>query len=142
MRFVLDDSPGFIINRTNLKLSNYLTRKFKPYEITPEQWGVLNRLWFKDGISQKELSELTIKDQTTTTRILDKLEWKGLIKRQRSTLDRRLLLIYLTAEGRSLEDKLVPIVKGVLNEALKGFTPEEIQLIKSLLNRIYNNVGK
>ncbi len=142
MKYILDESLGFIINRTNQKLSNYLTRKFKPYDITPEQWGVLNRLWEKDGISQKEISEITIKDQTTLTRILDKLETKGLIKRQTSPDDRRSFLIFLTDAGRSIEDILVPIAYEALDDALQGLSGEEIKQLKVLLNKIFVNVDK
>lgn len=142
MKYILDESLGFIINRTNQKLSNYLTRKFKPYDITPEQWGVLNRLWEKDGISQKEISEITIKDQTTLTRILDKLETKGLIKRQTSPDDRRSFLIFLTDAGRSIEDILVPIAYEALDDALQGLSEEEIKQLKVLLNKIFVNVDK
>ncbi len=142
MKYITEESLGFIINRTNQKLSNYLTRSFKPYDVTPEQWGVLNRLWEKDGISQKEISEITIKDQTTLTRILDKLERKGLIKRQTSPDDRRVFLIFLTNEGRSLEDILVPIAYEVLDEALEGLAEEEIKQLKVLLNKIFMNIDK
>jgi len=127
---------------THRKLSNFLTRKFKPYDITPEQWGVLNRLWEKDGISQKEISLITIKDQTTLTRILDKLESKGLIKRQTSPDDRRSFLIFLTDAGRNLEDKLVPIASEALDEALQGLSEEEIKQLKVLLNKIFMNVDE
>lgn len=142
MKYIIEESLGFIISRTNQKLSNYLTRKFKPYDITPEQWGLLNRLWEKDGVSQKELSEISIKDQTTVTRILDKLERKGLIKRQTSPDDRRSFLIFLTDTGRSLENKLVPIAYEVLDEALQGLSEEEIKQMKLLLNKIFMNIEK
>lgn len=142
MKFIAEESIGFIISRTNQKLSNYLTRKFKQYDITPEQWAVLNRLWERDGVSQKEISEITIKDQTTLTRILDKLEGKGFIKRQTSPTDRRAFLIFLTDEGRNLEDILVPIAYEALDEALQGLRKEEINQLKVLLNKIFINVDK
>ncbi len=131
---------GFIISRTHQKLSNYLTRKFKPCDITPEQWEILNRLWQKDGISQKEISEITLKDQTTLTRILDKLEYKDLIKRQTSPNDRRVFLIFLTDKGRSLEDILVKIAYEVSGEVQHGLSEEEIRQLKVLLNKILLNV--
>ncbi|MDQ7097121.1 MarR family transcriptional regulator [Desulfosporosinus sp. PR] len=140
MKYILEESTGFIINRTHQKLSNYLTRKFKPYDITPEQWEILNRLWQNDGISQKEISEITLKDQTTLTRILDKLEHKGLIKRQVSPSDRRVFLIFLTDKGRDLEDILVSIAYEVSGEVLQGLSQEEIKQLKALLNRIFANV--
>lgn len=141
MKYDLDESLGFIINRTNQKLVNYFTRRLRPYGITPEQWGVLNRLWEKDGIPQKDIAELTIKDQTTLTRILDKLERKGLVKRQTSSSDRRVFLIYLTDEGRDFENRLVPIANEVLGNALEGLSEQETEQLKTLLNRILWNVA-
>ncbi|WP_407311471.1 MarR family winged helix-turn-helix transcriptional regulator [Desulfosporosinus sp. SB140] len=140
MKYILEESLGFIISRTHQKLSNYLTRKFKPCDITPEQWEILNRLWQKDGISQKEISEITLKDQTTLTRILDKLEYKDLIKRQTSPNDRRVFLIFLTDKGRSLEDILVKIAYEVSGEVQHGLSEEEIRQLKVLLNKILLNV--
>ncbi|MBK5262088.1 MAG: MarR family transcriptional regulator, partial [Peptostreptococcaceae bacterium] len=69
-----EQNLGFIISRTNTKIKNNLAKALKPYNITHEQWPLLKWLWVQDGISQKELSEKSFKDQPTTARILDKLE--------------------------------------------------------------------
>lgn len=74
MKIDLDNSLGFILNRTNTRMKNNLLHKFKDYDITPEQWAILNRLWVRDGISPKEIAELTSKDQPTTVRIIAKLQ--------------------------------------------------------------------
>ncbi len=139
MKFVLDDSVGFIISRTASKMKNCLHQNFKPYDITTEQWGLLNRLWEKDGVSQKVLSEKSFKDQPNITRILDKLEDKGFIRREVDPDDRRAFLIFLTKEGRELKNILIPVVKETLEVALKGFKTEEVEQLKNLLNRIYFN---
>lgn len=140
MNFSLDESLGFIIYRTHLRLKNSLNQSFKPFDITTEQWGILNRLWEKDGVSQKDLAEKTHKDQPNITRILDKLEQKGLIRRELNPGDRRAFSVFLTKEGYSLKGHLVPIAESSLEKALKGFTPEEVQTLKDSLNRIYDNL--
>lgn len=140
MHFVLDNSLGFIISRTSLKLKNNLNKAFKPYDITTEQWGLVNRLWQHDGISQKELSDMLCKDQPTTTRILDKLEHKGLITRQANPHDRREFLIYLTEGGKNLKQVLIPLAEQSLVKALQGLKPEEVDTLKELLNRIFYNL--
>lgn len=71
--FLLDESIGFVVNQTALKLRTEMARRLKPFGLTPEQWSVLNRLAEQDGISQRELATRTFKDQPTTARILDKL---------------------------------------------------------------------
>lgn len=140
MDFIVDDSMGFIVSRTGAKMKNYLHQKFKPLDITTEQWGLLARLSVQTGISQKELSEKSCKDQPNITRILDKLEEKGLIRREANPEDRRGFLVFLTESGSSLREKAVTIVRATLSEALKGFSEEETVLLKTLLNRIFDNL--
>lgn len=140
MEFKIDDSIGFIVSRTNGKLKNTLFQRFKQYDVTPEQWVILNRLWEKDGIPQKQLSAQSFKDQPNITRILDKLEKKGYISRGASIDDRRSYLVYLTDEGKRLKEVLVPIAIDVIKKALTGFDEAEIKQIKLFLNRIYNNL--
>ena len=140
MKFSLDDSLGFILGRTALKMKNSFNQALKPHDITVEQWGLLNRLWEKDGVSQKELAEKSCKDQPNITRILDKLEEKGLIRREPDPDDRRAFLIYLTGDGKALKNKLVPIAHQTLERVLTGITAEETDQLKVLLNKIFNNL--
>jgi len=121
-------------------MKNTLAKALKPYNITHEQWPLLIRLWIKDGISQKELSEKSFKDQPTTTRILDKLDRRGLIRRQANSADRRISLIYLTKEGQEIKDPLIPLARQALEQALEGLSEQEQTQLKNLLNRIGNNL--
>lgn len=121
-------------------MKNNLAKALKPYKVTHEQWPLLKWLWVQDGISQKELSEKSYKDQPTTTRILDKLERRGLIRRQIDSLDRRVSLIYLTREGQQIQDSLIPLAQGALEQALKGLSELEQVQLKNLLNKISDNL--
>lgn len=142
MRFPLDESLGFILNRTNTKLKKEFHRNLRIYDITPEQWGVLGRLWEKDGLTQRELSNRSFKDQPTTARILDKLEKKGLISRAANPEDRRTFLIHLSEQGWDLQAKLIPLAVATLHKALHGFNNEEVEQLRVWLNRIYENLEK
>jgi len=121
-------------------MKNKLAKALKPYNVTQEQWPLLIRLWVKDGVSQKELSEKCFKDQPTTARILDKLERRGLIRRQANTEDRRVSLIYLTSEGHDMRGPLIPIARQALEQALQGLSEQEQDQLKNLLNRIGGNL--
>lgn len=121
-------------------MKNNLAKALKPYNITHEQWSLLKWLWVEDGISQKELSEKSLKDQPTITRILDKLERRGLIRRQVDSLDRRVSLIYLTKEGREIKPSLLPLAHHALEQALNGLSEEEKTVLQNLLNRISDNL--
>ncbi len=140
MEFILDKSLGYIISKTSHKLKNDLTKGLSAYDVTTEQWALLTRLWEHDGISQRELSERLYKDQPTITRILDKLEQKGLVVRRAAPGDRRCFLVCLTEAGKQMKDILVPAANNSLDRALKGFTQEEQEQLRVLLDRIWHNL--
>ncbi len=135
------DAPlGYVINKAALMLKNELGRRFKPYDITVEQWRLLNRLWERDGLTQKELAEQIFKDQPNTTRILDKLQKKGIIRREASPDDRRAFIVNLTDEGRILRERLLPIASKTGEDVFMGVSGEEQRLLKGLLNKICANI--
>lgn len=138
----LDNSLGFLMNRTNVRMKNTLLNSFKEYDVTAEQWAVLNRLWEREGISPKELSELTSKDQPTTVRMLKILEKRGFIWRRVNPKDNRSFLIFLTPQGRALKDKLFPLAFDALAQAVKDIDQKEIELVKIILNKIYSNLER
>ncbi len=140
MDFVLDKSLGHIISRTSHKLKSDLAKGLSAYDVTTEQWALLTRLWEHDGISQRELSERLFKDQPTTTRILDKVEQKGLVVRRAAPGDRRCSLVCLTAAGEQLKEILVPVAQKSLDRALKGFSLQEQEQLRGLLDRIWRNL--
>lgn len=139
MDFNLDDSVGYLINIVAGKLKNQLNRRFTAFDITSEQWAVLNRLWEKDGVTQKDLAEKTFKDQANIGRILDKLEKKELIRRCVDTEDRRVLIVFLTQEGLKLRKELIPLASEVLNLAQKDISEKEVKVLETVLKKILRN---
>ena len=135
-----DDSLGFNLNRTNIKLKNAWTQHLKPYGVKPEQCAVLFCLWEQDGVSPKDLSFLVCKDAPTTVRILEKLIKKGLIKREADLFDKRSYRIYLTAQGCALQGEVYAALAVALQHALKGITQDEKLLFMKLLKQIYTNL--
>ena len=140
--FNLDDSYGYLINLAAQRLKYALHQAFqaKGYDVTPEQWAVLNRLWEEDGLSQVDLAERTFKDKPGTTRILKLLEKKGIVVRRPDESDRRVLRIFLTKTGKDLKDKLIPCAQEVLLKSGKNLTKQEIAQFKLTLNHILNNL--
>ncbi|GMA98109.1 MarR family transcriptional regulator [Pelosinus sp. IPA-1] len=140
MKFKLDDSLGFILNKTNTKLKNELFRRFKEYDITPEQWAVLNCLWEQEGVTPKELADSIVKDKPNTNRILEKLQMKELIVRKLHPVDKRAFQIFLTNRGWALREELIPKVMQLLEEATIGIEKHKVVEMKKLLNQIYDNL--
>ncbi|MFC4100585.1 MarR family winged helix-turn-helix transcriptional regulator [Paenibacillus xanthanilyticus] len=132
----IDDSLGFMINHAGRRLTLLLALRYQPYDITTEQWSVLNRLYEQDGISQKELARRSEKDQTNITRILDQLERKGLAVRKANEADRRSFLAYITPRGRELNETLLPIEKEVIQSVLGGLNGEDVAQLRRLLKQV------
>ena len=140
--FPLDNSPGYIINRLARELNACLYRAFHKhgYDITAQQWGVLNRLWETEGLHQSELAERTIKNRHNMARILAHLETKGLIKKRPDTRDKRLKRVYLTDKGQSLQEKLIPIATETLEQILAGINHKDIRNLRNIHQKITNNL--
>lgn len=136
----LDDTLGFLIGRTHLKVKSDFSKAIKPFGITPVQWILLKRLWGKNGQSLKDLAETTYKDQANTSRIVDKLEKRGLLTRVRSKNDRRIYFIYLTKKGKDLENKIIPRVQKVAKGIEDLLNPEDLKQLKDLLNKVFYKI--
>ncbi|MFC5648346.1 MarR family winged helix-turn-helix transcriptional regulator [Paenibacillus solisilvae] len=137
----MDRSIGFLMGVTYRKLSNLLLQRLRNYDITPEQWSVLHRIYEQEGTIQKDLALRSGKDKPTTTRILDTLEAKGLIKKQPDASDRRSTLIFMSVKGSRLIAETVSIEQQVIKDATAGISDEEHNLLIDLLLRIGDTIS-
>ncbi len=140
MIYDLNNSIGFTIARTQGKIRNVMIRKFREFDLTPNQWAVLNHLSLDNGKPTTEISKITFKDIPNTIRILQKLEKKGLISHYINSEDKRVSFYYLSDKGADLREKLYPIGTGVMEQSVKGIEPEKVKELIDLLNKIYDNL--
>jgi DNA-binding MarR family transcriptional regulator len=137
----LEDSLGFVLNNAGRRVGQLLSIRFESYGITREQWIVLNRLAERDAISQKDLAKRVEKDQTNVTRIVDQLERKRLVERRPNVEDRRSFLVCITDEGRTVNDKLIPIEAEVIMNVLENISEEKIAEFREVLRQITENAN-
>lgn len=137
--YSVEKSIGFIIYRTALAIKAALQRTLKErgFDITPEQCGILHVLREEEGLSQREIGNILFKDKPNISRMLDALERKGLIFRQAT--DRRQYAIFLTEEGKTLIEKILPIGLQLREQAINGLLAREIEALENILNKIYGN---
>lgn len=110
-------------------------------EITIEQWSVLYHLWKEDGLSQQELCNRTYRDKPGITRLINKLEKQKLLKRVSHKNDKRINLVRLTEAGKSLQDITHELANETMDEALNGVKKEDIEIVKTVLQRVYENLN-
>ena len=109
-------------------------------DITIEQWSILYHLWKEDCLSQQQLCNRTFRDKPSITRLIDNLEKQKLVKRTAAREDRRINLICLTETAKGLQDKTVELANTTMNEALEGVSREEIEMVKQVLQKVYDNL--
>ena len=126
-------------------LGQLLTRKFQerlePYGLTPFHWIVLCCLWEEDGLATCSIGEKLQQVGGTLTGVLDRMEERGLIHRERDSRDRRVWRIWLTDAGKELQNVLPPIALEIREQAMQGVSPEDRQRLSGLIDRAIANLS-
>ena len=137
-RYDIDNAVGYAVGHAAARIKIALRRAFVAagHDVTPDQWVVLYRLLENEGLTQVALGERTVKDKTTVTRILDRLEARRLLTRRRAPDDRRSQRLYLTEAGRALALALVPIVQAFADAAYADLTQADKDALRDVLARI------
>ena len=140
--FPLDNSPGYMINSLAREMNACLYRSFreKGFEITPQQWAVLNRLWEMEGLHQSKLAEKTTKNRHNMTMILKQLEIKGFVEKRSDTRDKRLQRIYLTKSGKALKEKLIPIATDIIEKLFRGVASQDMDVLSNVHKTMIKNL--
>jgi DNA-binding MarR family transcriptional regulator len=104
--------------------------------ITVVQAGLLFLLGQQDSRTMTELSRLLFTENSSMTRLVDRMEKGGLVQRQADPQDRRTLIISITEAGRKQADAAKKIVKAVNEEVKARLSPEELEVFKKVLGRL------
>lgn len=84
---------------------------FKEFGLTEQQWRVLRVLWDIEELSHSDLARITLIPPPSLVGIVDRLHKMRLVERRPSTLDRRVVLIATTEQGRELREQMMPAVQ-------------------------------
>jgi len=135
---------SFISGKASTAIARRLQKKFNSsgMNLTIEQWSILYHLWKEDGKSQQELCNATFRDKPSITRLVDNLEKLNLVKRVGDEKDRRINKVYLTKQAQKLQEQSMLMAEETLNEALEGVPPEQINLCKEVLQKVYDNLNQ
>jgi DNA-binding MarR family transcriptional regulator len=134
-----DQSVGFLMKRVLSSILAQADQRLAALDLTHAQWLPLFKLAAKDCDTVAALSRELDLDPGAMTRALDRLEAKGLVLRERSTEDRRVVHLRLTEEGRKIARKVPPVMAEVLNQHLAGFSEAEWKQLLGLLARMVAN---
>lgn len=136
----LGESVGYLISRVKSTMSNMVTqRAVAELGVTSQQASILFMVASGKCLLAAELAREYGIDASAVTRLVDRLEKRGLLKRVRSSEDRRAVHLALTPEGLAIAARMPAIFRSVTEHLSAGFTPEEVGFLKSMLRRILSN---
>lgn len=135
-----ENSMGYLMRRIMGVIAQDVEREMEPFGLTDAQWKPLLRLYLRQANTVAELARCCEMDAGSMTRLLDRVEAKGLLRRVRSSEDRRVVNIELTPDGLAAAAQIPVILSRVQNNALRGFSETEWRSLQDFLQRIFTNV--
>jgi DNA-binding MarR family transcriptional regulator len=130
---------GAYIGRARRTIVEAIDRELAPLDISHAQWIVVMLLGDGAAATAAELCKILIYDPGAMTRLLDRLEKKGVLRRVRAKDDRRAVQLKLTADGKKLYPRILDALVRVFNRLLHGFSKSEVRLLEQLLKRMVAN---
>jgi DNA-binding MarR family transcriptional regulator len=129
---------GPLIGRVRVALLESLDRALSPLNVTSAQYVILSIL-ASGADSASQICRGISYDAGAMTRMIDRLEQRGLLKRVRVADDRRTVKLQLTDEGKTLYPKMRASAMEVINGLLRGFTKAEARQLEDFLKRMLEN---
>ncbi len=136
----LDGYLPYLLNRAGARIAETFGKEVRPLGATLQMWRVLAALRERDGRRMGDLSQTTSIEVSTLTRLVDGMEKKGLVARRRAAADARVVALHVTAAGRRLTQRLLPIAERYEQVALQGFDARDAEALKAALRRLYANM--
>ncbi|AXV65985.1 MULTISPECIES: MarR family winged helix-turn-helix transcriptional regulator [Pseudoalteromonas] len=131
---------GRLVSYLRSNLVTHLDCALKSKELTSAQYIVVVLLARGKVTTLAELCEHMVYDRGAMSRLLSRLEDKGLVAKQQSIEDRRSTILCLTEKGKQLYPEILPTVNDIYREALAGFSEDEKNQLASLLFRAIHNL--
>ena len=133
---------GFILNDVARLLRTAFDRRVKSLGLTRSQGWVLNHLFRNDGVTQSELADILEVEKATLGRLLDRLQAKGWVRRERHADDRRAKRVFLTEEVEPALKAMRAAAADLRRDALAGLSAEDQARFVDALLAIKANLGR
>lgn len=142
LKDIITDRIGSIIYVVGGLVRGLSSQTFseKQFEITPEQYLILLLIIENEGVYQRQICEITLKDRANVARIVEILHQKELIEKVTDSNGRRIFKIIATQKGKDLINKIDPCDMELREIITKDITEEELQITRRTLDKIKQNV--
>jgi DNA-binding MarR family transcriptional regulator len=139
--FDVRDSLGYLLSSVRQQWIDAVEVELKPLDLTAAQYIVIINVGSGRAATPVHLCRLLQYDTGAMTRLLDRIEAKGLIRRVAHGADRRCVGLEMTPSGHDLYPRLLQIVVDMNKRALRGFSRDETRMLEDMLRRVGQNVS-
>lgn len=109
------------------------------FELTPEQFLILDLIIENGELYQRQIAEITLKDRANVSRIIKILEEKKLITKTEAAQGRRIYKILVTEKGKELRNKIKPTAENLRRILGSNISEEELTITLNTLDKVYEN---
>src|SRR3984957_3400965 len=136
-------SFGRSINELRMAFRKHMQGKIRSLDLhlTFEMLEVMICLWRQDGVNQQVIADITLRDKSAMTYLVDNLMKRKMIRREEDTRDRRNKLIFLTPEGRQLQETLQPWVSEMYERATANMDADTLIAGKDIIENMIKNLS-
>lgn len=137
---VPNDRMAHVVKDLLRTIQRAMQIRLSAHSVSIGQWVFLRILWERDGVTQRELSELAGVSEPTTYSALLSMEKMGYITRKKLPGNMRNLSVCLTAKGRALKAVLIPLAEQVNAVAIAGLSAAEVKQFRQTMLRMIANL--
>ena len=138
---VPDDRMAHLIRDTERAFRRALQNRLAAHQVPFGHWSFLRILWATDGLTQKELSERAGVMEPTTFAAIKAMELLGYITREQLPTNKKNVYVHLTAAGRALKKRLVPLAEETNQLSVTGLDPAELAITRRVLLTMIENLA-
>lgn len=132
--YKLQEQIGFVLRKAHQRHVAIFASRIS--DLTPPQFAALAKLADVGQTSQNQLGSLVAMDAATVKGVIDRLKARGLVELAKHDVDKRRLMVSLTAEGRETVERLIPLAEEITDETLAPLSPKDAATLLKLLSRI------
>ena len=139
---IVKEPLSFKLFKAYRKLRTLPKLPFKDKSLTQDNYLTMHYIFENPGITQAELADINQKDRNVIGKLVDKLEEKKLVRRERGTVDRRSFCLYLTDAGAAAVKKYRAAVARMEKKKISRLSEEEQKIFMALLEKITENTDE
>lgn len=141
---ILNKQVGVFLNLVHNRTKQYISSIFQEhgFNITPEQFLVMDALWNDGTMSQQQIAHSIMKDKNSVVKLLDGLEKKNLVRRVADKNDRRQNLIELTQYAWDIKERITEVAIHAVDLIIKDIPKNELYIFIKVLSKMAENMNE